>query len=246
MWHPTFDTYLGSYSVFRPYSYLFSYDYGSGVNAYNPSRDGFVRDALVIAVRLDYAAAANLNAYGSVFYARRTSSGYGWGCIAPHDSFFDGMPNDGNIGFSVNGRPGSPNIPDNELGYEIDAGFEWKLLEGWSANVLMGYWQPGKWFSYACIDRSVPNWNLPGAANFGTRPDRHHCPGYRRRSLLHLQFLKEALVRPYLPEALRDCPINRCCLTQGATAGLVQQCSSKSTSILPTAAAVIPGRSLNE
>ncbi len=31
---------------------------------------------------------------------------------------------------------------------------------------------PGKWFSYACIDRSVPNWNLAGAANFGTRPDR--------------------------------------------------------------------------
>jgi hypothetical protein len=172
VWHPTFDTYLGSYSVFRPYSYLFSYDYGAGFNAYNLSRDGYVRDAMVVAVRLDYAAAANLNVYGSVFYARRTSSGYGWGCIAPHDTFFDGIANDGNIGFSVNGVPGSPNIPDNELGYEIDAGFEWKLLEGWTTSVVVGYWQPGKWFGYACIDRSVPNWNLPGAANCGTRPDR--------------------------------------------------------------------------
>lgn len=172
VWHPTYDSYLGSYSVFRPYSYLFSYDYGAGLNAYNLSRDGFVRDALVVALRLDYAVAANLNVYGSVFYARRTSNGYGWGCIAPNATFFNGIATDGNLRLSVNGVPGSPNIPDNALGYEIDTGFEWKLLEGWTLGMVLGYWQPGKWFSYACIDRSVPNWNLPGAANFGTRPDR--------------------------------------------------------------------------
>ncbi len=144
VWHPTLDSYLGSYSVFRPYSYLFSYDYGSGLNAYNLSRDGFVRDALVVAVRLDYSVAANLNTYGSFFYARRTSNGYGWGCIAPNDTFLTRIANDGNIQFNINGVAGSPNIPDNALGYEIDTGFEWKLLEGWSANVVVGYWQSGK------------------------------------------------------------------------------------------------------
>jgi hypothetical protein len=173
VWHPTLDGYLGNYSLFRPYSYLFSYDYGSGLNAYNLSRDGSVRDALVIALRLDYAVAVNLNAYGSFFYARRTANGYGWGCLAPNDKSFDKTTvNDGNIRFSVNGIAGSPNIPENELGYEVDTGFEWKLLEGWSANVVVGYWQPGKWFNYACIDRSVVDWNLSGAANFGTRPGR--------------------------------------------------------------------------
>jgi hypothetical protein len=170
VWHPTLESYLGSFNVFRPYSYIFSYDYGSGLNGYNLSRDGFVRDALVVALRIDYAVAANLNVYGSFCYARRTSDGYGWGCIAPNDTFFDGIANDGNLRFNVNGVPGSPNIPEKALGYEIDTGFEWKLLEGWSANVVLGYWQPGPWFSYACIDRSVPNWNLPGASNFGTRP----------------------------------------------------------------------------
>jgi hypothetical protein len=39
--------------------------------------------------------------------------------------------------------------------------------------VLVGYWQPGKWFNYACVDRSVPGWEAGTAANFfGTRPNR--------------------------------------------------------------------------
>ncbi len=188
VWHPTLDSYLGAFDVFRPYSYLFSYDYGSGLNAYNQSRDGFVRDAMVVAIRLDYAVAANLNTYGSIFYARRTTNGYGWGCIAPNDYSFNKIDNDGNIQFNVNGMPGSPNIPDNALGYEIDTGLEWKLLEGWSVNVVIGYWQPGKWFSYACIDRSVPNWNLPGAINFGTRPDRTIDPVMGGEFSLNFQF----------------------------------------------------------
>jgi len=59
------------------------------------------------------------------------------------------------------------------LGYEIDLGLEWKLLEGWTAGVVVGYWLPGKWFSYACIDRSVAGWQTGVAGNFfGVRPDR--------------------------------------------------------------------------
>ncbi len=51
-----------------------------------------------------------------------------------------------------------PTIPDGALGYEIDAGFDWKLLEGLTARCTMGYWVPGKWFSYACVDKSQANW----------------------------------------------------------------------------------------
>jgi hypothetical protein len=168
-----------------------SYNYGAGLNAYNLSFDGYMRDANVFAARVDYAVAANLNIYGTFFWAERTSNGYGWGCIAPNDP---GDPlvaaaptppvllapsgvNDGNIRISVNGAPGSPNIPDPALGWELNAGFDWKLLEGLTTGVLVAYWFPGKWFRYACIDRSVGNWNIPSAGNFwGTRPDRSIDP----------------------------------------------------------------------
>ncbi|MHB8204441.1 MAG: hypothetical protein ACYDHG_12150 [Desulfomonilaceae bacterium] len=47
VWHPTFDTFLANYDVFYPYSYLFTYNYGAGLNAYNLSLDGYLRDAWV-------------------------------------------------------------------------------------------------------------------------------------------------------------------------------------------------------
>lgn len=172
--HADFDRQLGNFDVFRPYSYLFSTNYGGGLNAYNLSRDGYLRDASVLAARVDYAVASNLNVFASIFHANRTSSGYSWGSIGPNaglgDFFY--IP-DGNVSFNINRYPASPNIPDTALGYEIDAGLDWKLLEGWTAGVLVGYWEPGKWFNYACVDRSVPGWETGNAGNFfGTRPGR--------------------------------------------------------------------------
>jgi hypothetical protein len=172
--HPNFDNHLGNYSVFRPYAFMFGYNYGAGINAYNLNGTGYVRDAFVLATRLDYAVAANLNLFGTFFYADRTSNGYSWGCIGPNAGrgAFPFFP-DGNVNFNFNRYPASPNIPDTTLGYEIDAGFDWKLLEGCTAGVLVAYWQPGKWFSYACIDRSVPGWETGAPGNlFGTRPGR--------------------------------------------------------------------------
>jgi hypothetical protein len=193
VWHPTFDTFLGNYDVFRPYSFIFTYNYGSGFAAYNLSLDGYLRDAQVLAARLDFAAAANLNVYGTFMYAKRTSNGYGWGCISPlaiqsvagagagSISVADNV--DGNVHFNLNGNLGDgvttlgaaiPNIPDTALGYEINGGVDWQLLDGFTTGLLVGYWQPGKWFNYACIDRSVIGWrNTPGATNnWGTRPDK--------------------------------------------------------------------------
>jgi hypothetical protein len=187
VWHPTFDTFLGNYDVFRPYSWLFTYNYGSGFNAYNLSFDGYLRDAQVLAGRLDYAAAANLNVFGTFFYAERTAHGYGWGCISPLAIRPGASPLsnnvDGNVHYNLNGNVGTtafpgvpfaavPNIPDTSLGWEATTGVDWQLLDGFTLGVLAAYWQPGKWFSYACIDRSVPGWrNAPSAANnWGTNP----------------------------------------------------------------------------
>ncbi|MEW6533081.1 MAG: hypothetical protein AB1473_19780 [Thermodesulfobacteriota bacterium] len=175
--HPTYDTHLGNHTLFRPYGYLFAYDYGSGLNAYNLTGNGYVRDASVLAARLDYAVAANMNVHAGFLWARRTSYGYSWACIGPNETAFNGFPADGNVDFNLNRYPASPNIPDTALGYEILLGLHWKLLETWVAHVEFAFWQPGKWFNYACIDRSVPGWNIGSSANsFGTRPDRKIDP----------------------------------------------------------------------
>jgi hypothetical protein len=63
-------------------------------------------------------------------------------------------------------------IPDNNLGWEINAGVDWKLLEHWTVRVLAGYWQPWRWFNYACVDKTVPNWNTLTTYPFGVNPDR--------------------------------------------------------------------------
>jgi hypothetical protein len=170
VWHPTFDTLLGNFDVFRPYSFILSYNYGAGLNAYNLSLDGYMRDAWVVGTRMDYAVASNLNIYGTFLWAERTAKGYGWACIAPNDNNlppqFIATPNDGNVQWAINGAAGSPNIPDTALGWEVNLGLDWQLLEGYTVGFLAGYWQPGRWFSYACIDRSVPNWNQPTPANY--------------------------------------------------------------------------------
>ena len=181
VWHPTYDTFLGNYDVFRPYCGLLSYNYGGGFNVYNLSLNGYMRDAWVMGTRLDYAVAANLNFSTAFLWAERTSNGYGWACIAPNDNFmppqFVATPNNNNIQFAINGAAGSPNIPDRALGWEIDMGFDWTLLEGFNVSLGAGYWLPGKWFTYACIDRSAPNWNIPGPANsWGTQPGKRIDP----------------------------------------------------------------------
>ena len=174
VWHPTFESHLGNFSLFRPYAYILAYDYGAGLKAYDLSANGYIRDAWALAVRLDYAVASNLNLFISGVWAERTAKGYGWGCLGPNDSAFNGIPNDGNISLNINGAAGSPNIPDGALGYEASTGADWKLLEGWTLSGVFAFWQPGKWFNYACIDRSVPGWNAPSPGNlYGVRPDRH-------------------------------------------------------------------------
>jgi opacity protein-like surface antigen len=125
---------------------------------------------------LDYALASNLNVFGSFLYATRVSHGYGWGFIKPA-----GVPGaiTGAINFTPTGTfaTPSPAIPDNSLGWEVDAGLNWNLLENWMLDVTAGYWQPGKWFNYACISKAVPGWDVPTAANnFGVSPDRSIGP----------------------------------------------------------------------
>jgi hypothetical protein len=143
--------------------------YMAGVDSY---RD--MSASNVAAVRFDRMIASNLNIFGCVMKANRSSNGYSWGYVRPDDTNF-GYLNFGNRG-SFN-LP-VPSVPDDDLGWEFNAGFVWKLLENWRIYARGAYWQPGKWFNYACIDKSVPGWDSepPTSNNFGTNPNRTIAP----------------------------------------------------------------------
>ncbi len=168
--------------LFRPYSYLMVYAYGLGAYMNSDTVNGYVEDAMTYGARMDYAVAANLNVYGSFFWADRVGNGYGWGYLAP-DPNINGT---GAVGGAYRGTFAAgvpvtvaPNIPDNNLGWEVDAGFDWKLLEGLLVNCTFAYWQPGQWFNYAAISKANPGWNTPNAGNnWGTIPGRNIDPTF--------------------------------------------------------------------
>lgn len=203
----------GGVNLYLPYSLLLGYDYGSGNGSISRSSDhGFITDASTYGVRLDYAVAANLNAYATFLYASRVSQGYGWGWIRPDpgkDLSFPGLQY-GNNGTPVNppsvngnlldlsfagadnpiGLIPAPNILERDLGYEIGGGIDWKLIEGYTLTARVAYWKPGGWFKYACVDRRQPNWDLAPTANnrWGINPNREIDPIFGMRAAIQVEF----------------------------------------------------------
>jgi hypothetical protein len=195
----------GGVNLYLPYSLLLGYDYGSGNGSISRSSDhGFITDASTYGVRLDYAVAANLNAYATFLYANRVSQGYGWGWIRPDPTTLlisDPALQYGNNGTAVNATPGgnlvdlsfaigAPNILERDLGYEIGGGIDWKLIEGYTLTARVAYWKPGGWFNYACVDRRQPNWDsAPTASNmWGINPNREIDPIFGTRISLEMDF----------------------------------------------------------
>lgn len=169
---------LGNTTVFRPYSYILAFNYGGGNDSFNNGNYGYMTDASAYGIRLDYAVASNLNLFGSFFRADRVSHGYGWGFIRPAFAAATGIPS-GSVQYSrrLSFTAPAPAIPDPDLGYEVDWGFSWQLLDKYTIDGVFGIWKPGKWFNYACIDRSNPGWKAPAPANFfGISPNREIDP----------------------------------------------------------------------
>lgn len=188
-----------AFGVFQPYTFLLGYAYGSGVNAFDMDRQGYINEAWVLACRLDYALAANLNAFGSFLWAERSSHGHTWGYIRPAQkaAVTRTLDSDGNGKDQIQWTPyvnykdnaGAPTIPDNGLGWEAVAGIDWKLLEGLRFTALGCFWNPGKWFNYACVDRNIQNWDSPKIGNrWGTNPDRTIDPVVGTQIILTSEF----------------------------------------------------------
>lgn len=189
----------GAFGLFQPYTYLLGYAYGSGVNAFDLCRNGYINEAWVVAARLDHALAANLRIFGSFLWAERSSHGHTWGFIRPaQKSTVTRAVNAGGAGadqvtwtpyVNYKDNPNAPTVPDNALGWEATAGIDWKLLEKFQITVLGAFWKPGKWFNYACVDRGVPNWDVPSAANrWGANPGRTIAPVVGAQVILTSEF----------------------------------------------------------
>ena len=204
----------GGVNLYLPYSLLLGYDYGSGNGSITRSSShGFITDASTYGIRLDYAAAANLNLYATFLYANRISQGYGWGWIRPdptggeaNDSVISspalqyGNGNRGNrdpsgnlIDLSFTDSNGNltnaPNILERDLGYEFGGGIDWKLIEGYILTARVAYWKPGYWFKYACVDRRQPGWNNPNSSNhWGVNWNREINPIFGVRGAIQVDF----------------------------------------------------------
>jgi len=153
-----------AYGVFYPYSILMAKYYRAGVDSY---LDMSASD--VLAGQLQYLVASNLDITSSIMLARRSSYGYGYGYVRPNPDL------SGNVDFGHRGTfiDPAPSIPVRDLGWEVGLGIGWRLLENWELILRTAYWQPGKWFNYACIDKSVSGWDVPSALNnWGTKADR--------------------------------------------------------------------------
>jgi len=158
-----------NYQALQPYSFLMFPTYAGGNNQFNADGTGEMGDAYCLAARLDYAAAANLNLFGSYIWASRVEQN---GYIA--GTFFATSVNTQATGYaSANGgstynaataaagqqwkadntgnAPANlnPYVDDSYIGWEAQAGLDWKMLEGFSMNMTYSYWQPGPWFDQA-------------------------------------------------------------------------------------------------
>jgi len=153
-----------NYQVLQPYSFLMFPTYGGGNNQFNRDGTGEMGDGFALAARIDYAAAANLNLWGSYIHARRVekngyyAGSFGSPTVATYP-ILSGYPTVANVVSPINaaafkGQYGgggnmNPFVDDDFIGWEAQAGVDWKLLENFSAQFAYSYWQLGPWFDQA-------------------------------------------------------------------------------------------------
>ncbi len=161
-----YTTYPINYQAMEPYEWLMFNTYGGGNQQFTGllSTDdghGLLGDAFAYAGRLDYAVASNLNVWGSYIWAHRLEkNGFLFGGISSTGA----NATAGEITtFATNaGRAnaGGANpygyVTDGFIGWEANAGIDWKLLENFTMYLRYAYWQPGEFFNEAYQAR-LPN-----------------------------------------------------------------------------------------
>jgi hypothetical protein len=142
-----------NYQAIAPYNTLMFLTYGGGNQTYNADGTGQMGDAYALAARFDYAVASNLNVWGSYMWAHRLETngnlaGYVSSTGAANAGWTTANAQDWKQNYT--GIAGlNPFIDDGFIGYEMQAGVDWKLLEGLTFMSKYAYWQPGEWFNQA-------------------------------------------------------------------------------------------------
>jgi hypothetical protein len=153
-----YASYPIDYQAMSPYQFLMFETYGGGNDAFSgpllpADGHGMMGDAFCYAGRLDYAVASNLNVWGSYIWAHRLEKA---GFLYGGKNSAGGAANAAQIalfrtstGRAAPAAGGDPFVTDGYLGWEANAGVDWKLLEGLTAYFRYSYWQPGDWFKEA-------------------------------------------------------------------------------------------------
>ncbi len=139
----TSNSALGNTVVFKPYSLLMIRNYGGGTSFDSLAYEGSLDNAWFLGSRVDYAIAANLNMWTAVSGAWRLDrSSNSWGYVRPSIGPF------GQVGYAL--APGAPRfIPNDDIGWEVYGGIDWKLLEGLRVTAEGAWFEPGLWWRHA-------------------------------------------------------------------------------------------------
>ena len=136
------DGYMGDWG------YLMYHMYGTG-SGFGADGFGFPTDVHHVGGRLDYAVAANLNIFGIYAQAWRDQPSM-WQLGGDYYRGVARYSNEKLRTFQLGTTPDTP-VPDSarDIGWEVDCGFAWKLLENCTWAATFAYWQPGSWWSHA-------------------------------------------------------------------------------------------------
>lgn len=150
-----------NYQAMEPYEFLMFNTYAGGNNGgwnamdftFVADEHGMMTDAFCFAGRLDYAPASNLNVWGSYIWAHRLErAGTFFGQYQSSGSLAAGNIFNLQNFYTAAGRSwgtGNDYVSDGFIGWEMNYGLNWKLLEGLTFKARYSYWQPGAWFKEA-------------------------------------------------------------------------------------------------
>jgi hypothetical protein len=138
----------------KPWGYLMYYMYGTG-DGWDAAGNGQPTNFHHVGGRFDYALAANLNTFVLFSKAwRDQASAYTLG----GDYRVGGRPFTNNDiaaakGMGPNAAAGHIRVavPEsaNDIGWELDFGHDWKILEGLTWSTTFALWKPGNWWAHA-------------------------------------------------------------------------------------------------
>jgi len=186
-----------SSAYMKQWGYLMYWLYGTGT-AFDAEGYGQPTNIHHLGFRFDYAVASNLNfftvysnAWRDQTNTHRLGGSYQIGLTAFTNA---------NIATAQAGGFGGHAVPDNFrfIGWEIDTGVNWKLLENLTWNTALCLWQPGNWWGAAYPNTSaiyragtVPNANpntAAGEALATTNFDRRIDPLFAVETTLLINF----------------------------------------------------------